>query len=313
MSDRKLDTLERARGCWLEILPRLGIDRAFLINKKGPCPSCGGKDRFRFDNKEGSGSFICNQCGAGGSGILLVRRMRDWSHKEACDAVDEIIGGGEIDLPVYRVPTEPKDDADRKRRAIRRALDECDDSSVATAYLKKRGIGVTSSILRGQHRCPYFGPDRKVIGRFPALIAPIHGADGQLESVHRIYDADVDPRKKTMPPVTTIKGGAVRLFECDEELAVAEGIETSLAVHEMFGVPIWSCLTAGGIEAFEPPKGLLRLQIYGDNDASMTGQSAAYALAKRALKADIAVEVHIPPQVGRDWLDVLNEQKGGTE
>ncbi len=306
----QLDTLDRARGRWTEILPRLGIDRTFLVNKQGPCPVCGGKDRFRFDNKNGEGTFYCNQCGPGGNAILLIRRMRDCDHKTACDMVDEIIGGGEITLPEYKPPTEPKDDTDRRRRAIQRALDECDDAGVADAYLRKRGLSVSSSLLRGQHRCPYFGEDRKLVGRFPALVAPIHGPDGQLESVHRIYDADVAPRKKTMPPVTTIKGGAVRLFECDEELAVAEGIETSLAVHEIFGVPIWSCLTAGGIEAFEFPRGLLRLQIFGDNDASMTGQSAAYALAKRALKADIAVEVHIPPQVGRDWLDVLNEQKG---
>jgi putative DNA primase/helicase len=198
---------------------------------------------------------------------------------------------------------------------------------VADRYLAKRGISVTSSIIRGQRLCPYFeeveaqdgGKKRhKLLGKFPAMVAPVSGSDGSLQSLHRVYDAELGtdaqgsprPRKKTMPPVNTIKGGAVRLFECDEELAIAEGIETSLAVNEMFGMPVWSCLTAGGIESFESPRGLLRLQIYGDNDATMTGQFAAYALAKRMAKEGVAVEVHIPPQVGRDWLDVLNEQKG---
>ncbi|MDI5829610.1 hypothetical protein MJN51_36035, partial [Salmonella enterica subsp. enterica serovar Kentucky] len=32
--------------------------------RHAPCPACGGKDRFRFDDN-GRGSFICNQCGAG--------------------------------------------------------------------------------------------------------------------------------------------------------------------------------------------------------------------------------------------------------
>ena len=38
-----LNTVERARGRWREILPRLGIDARFLVNRHGPCPLCGGR------------------------------------------------------------------------------------------------------------------------------------------------------------------------------------------------------------------------------------------------------------------------------
>ena len=143
------------------------------------------------------------------------------------------------------------------------------------------------------------------------MVAPILGPDGELQSVHRIYDAEVDPRKKTMPPITTIKGGAVRLFDPDEELGIGEGIENSLAAHELFRVPVWAALTEGGIRAFQPPPGLLRLHIFGDNDANFVGQAAAYDLAKRLhreTKGQLAVEVHVPPLVTgdkSDWLDVL--------
>ncbi len=58
---RGMSTIERARGRWSEILPRLGIDARFLRNRHGPCPLCGGKDRFRFDDRDGSGSYFCNQ------------------------------------------------------------------------------------------------------------------------------------------------------------------------------------------------------------------------------------------------------------
>ncbi len=68
------DTVERAHGRWTEILPLLGVDPRFLVNRHGPCPLCGGKDRFRFDDKDGSGSYYCNGCGAG-VGIILVRKL----------------------------------------------------------------------------------------------------------------------------------------------------------------------------------------------------------------------------------------------
>ena len=62
-------TIERARGRWREILPLFGIAPHFLVNKHGPCPICGGKDRFRFDDKDGSGSYFCNVCRAG-NGVM---------------------------------------------------------------------------------------------------------------------------------------------------------------------------------------------------------------------------------------------------
>jgi putative DNA primase/helicase len=39
-----MNTVERARGRWREILPLLGVETLFLNNKHGPCPICRGKD-----------------------------------------------------------------------------------------------------------------------------------------------------------------------------------------------------------------------------------------------------------------------------
>ena len=51
---------ESAQGRWYGILTQLGIDSAFLKNTHGPCPACGGQDRFRYDDKDGHGTYYCN-------------------------------------------------------------------------------------------------------------------------------------------------------------------------------------------------------------------------------------------------------------
>jgi putative DNA primase/helicase len=302
-----MNTIERARGRWPEILAKLGIEAHFLRNRHGPCPLCGGKDRFRFDDRDGTGSYYCNQCGPG-PGIMLIRKRKDWDHATACREIDRIIGTD--------APAEPASaaraltGADARRQAVQRALDRATDRRVVDAYLARRGLAASSPILRGDAHCPYFDDERRMLGRYPAVIAPIHGPDGSLESAQRIYNADVDPRKKLLPPVRTVNGSAALLFDPDDELAVCEGIETGLAVRQMFNLPVWAAITEHGVETFEPPAEVRKLQVFADNDSNAVGQAAAYALAKRLSRRGIVVDVHIPPAPDTDWLDVLNQQQG---
>jgi putative DNA primase/helicase len=294
------------RHRWREILPLFGIDTRFLQNKHGPCPLCGGKDRFRFDDRDGSGSYICGQCGAG-VGLILLRKLHGWDYKTACDEIDRIIG---TEAAASIAPPSPQKPNERRAEAIRRALAQAITPAVVEAYLTRRGISARSAALLGDARCPYFDDNRRLVGHFPAVVAPILGPDGELRSVHRIYDAELEPRKKSLPPVTTITGGAVRLYDPDEELGIGEGIETALAAHQLFKVPVWAALTANGIKSFVPPRGLLRLHVFADNDANYVGQLAAFDLAHRLNREGLTVEVHVPPIADTDWLDVLQERAG---
>tara|TARA_R100000808_G_scaffold24871_1_gene58941 strand:- start:1816 stop:3705 length:1890 start_codon:yes stop_codon:yes gene_type:complete len=83
-------------GRWRAILPTLGVPAGALVNKHGPCPGCGGKDRFRFDDEGGRGTWICSQGGgetiAGDGFELLVHAGRARTIQEALEIVGTHLG-----------------------------------------------------------------------------------------------------------------------------------------------------------------------------------------------------------------------------
>ncbi|EIP6916359.1 hypothetical protein LTE67_004694 [Escherichia coli] len=73
--------VKAAEGQWPLILRQLVIDVP-PVGQGGPCPVCGGDDRFTFDDIEGRGSFVCRKCpdetdayNMAGDGLELVRRV----------------------------------------------------------------------------------------------------------------------------------------------------------------------------------------------------------------------------------------------
>jgi putative DNA primase/helicase len=88
-----------ANGHWPSILGALaGLSADQLTDKHQPCPLCGGKDRYRFDDQNGSGSWFCNQCGGpdqaggAGNGIDLLMRRTGWTFKEAAQRIEQHLG-----------------------------------------------------------------------------------------------------------------------------------------------------------------------------------------------------------------------------
>ena len=86
-------------GRWEEILSTLGnLSSKQLTNEHQPCPCCGGKDRYRFDNTNNQGTWFCNKCGGksgtggGGNGLSLLMRLRNWEFKEAVQQIENYLG-----------------------------------------------------------------------------------------------------------------------------------------------------------------------------------------------------------------------------
>lgn len=91
----KIEDIKRAaQGGWPNVLAGLGIDSSHLNGRHGPCPGCGGKDRFRFDDKAGDGTWICSGGGdmKSGDGVALVAHALGIEWKEAIDRVGVALG-----------------------------------------------------------------------------------------------------------------------------------------------------------------------------------------------------------------------------
>lgn len=302
ISDRKASDI--ATGKWHGILASVGIERTFLTGKHGPCPICGGKDRFRFDDKNGRGTWICNKCGAG-DGFLLLQQVKGWTFRECVCEVEKLAG------TVHAIKS--KDDIEEKRRmdSIRRIWSE----SVAVTsgdpvylYLSRRcGVEFVPSCIRYHPALMHIDGSGEVT-HHPAMIAVLTDASNKGVGIHRIYldmqgnKATVDHQKKLLTG-KSISGASVKLAKHSGVLGIAEGIETALAASVTFSVPVWSSISANGMEAWTPPIDARQIVIFGDNDASYTGQASSYALAKRLVRDGFSVKVKIPDQQGKDWAD----------
>jgi putative DNA primase/helicase len=300
MQHVKTRTLDAAVGKWDGILKSLGVDEKFLVNKHGPCPICGGIDRFRFDDKDGRGTYFCSHCGAG-SGIDMLIKINGWTFAQACKEVDSVLGTV-IALPKQKGRTEAE-----KIAAIKKILSECvtvqRGDPVWTYLYRRTGIESVPSDIKF-HRSLYHSAG----GAWPAMVAIMRDENGKGVSVHRTYlnasgeKAPVKPAKKFCEGLP-LNGASVRLSRVQKHIGIAEGIETALSAGRMFSIPTWAATNATLLDQWRAPVGIEKVSIFADCDSSYTGQWAAFSLAKRLRLKGIEVDVHIPDAIDTDWAD----------
>ncbi len=297
---------------WVDVLASAGVPAEHLRNKHGPCPGCGGKDRFRFDNRTGRGDYYCHQCGAG-DGFALIMIALGISFSEARKRVIEIANLEEsapVKIPVRIVPKAIPEKAKPTRRIITLLRESCavEDCDPAAIYAMSRGLWPLPQGhgLRAHPSVEYW-QDKQLVGRFPALIAPVRDAAGELVTVHVTYLDDQGEKlsglesRKILSPMTGRESCAVRLMQIDgTKMGIAEGIETALSAYRIHSVPTWSALNTSLLQKFDPPAGIETLVVFADRD--IAGLNAATILMQR-LQHRCQLEIRTPQ--AKDWNDVL--------
>jgi putative DNA primase/helicase len=277
---------ETARGRWHGILPQLGISPKLLQNRHCPCPMCGGKDRFRFDDREGKGTWICNRCGSG-DGAELVKRIKGVEYKEAAKMVEAVVG------KIEKRPERLR--AERNRPKMNEMWDHSMRVSLADPvgeYLSKR-CGITSLYPKDLR---YWGES--------TMLAKVRDGEGDPITIHQTLIKGDKAGVRMMLAGSLPPNVAIRLCpQAGPVLGIAEGIETALSASALFTVPVWAAISAPLLKKWRPPESVERVIIFGDNDENYTGQEAAYSLA-RVLQNDVEVEVKIPSIPGWDWNEV---------
>jgi len=309
---------------WGDVLSDLGVDPAHLRNRHGPCPVCGGKDRFRYDDKHHRGDWFCNQCRAG-DGFKLLQLVHGWSFAEARRAVMEVAGlrdpcGDDAarprpaPRPAPRVEPEIAQPTARVKQLLRTSTTP-DAVPDVIAYLTTRKLwplpaGCAWRAHVGvDYRRQLDGKAVEWVGRFAALVASVRDVGGEMVTAHVTYLADgekapVEAPRKLLSAMIGRTGCAARLLPlAGDTLGIAEGIETAIAASVLHdNVPVWSALNTSLLAKFIPPPDVRRVIVFADRDVA--GMDAAWTL-RDTLEGRCAVELRLPPATAKDWADVL--------
>lgn len=305
-----------AAGHWPAILHRLGIVVPASPGAHLACPACGGKDRFRFDDKT-RGCHFCNQCGAG-DGLELVRKVRRCDNTTAARLVAEVLnldvhtryakaGTAAARLSPERIQTlsekAAKDAAQHAqvRRAgfLRRFQAEIAKTTPGEPlYLNRKGFSGMGFVFPVQ-------PDG-------VLVLPLTDHTGTVTAAQTIT-----PEGKKRLIAGSAKQGAfyaVNAIDAPEAVILAEGLATALSVHQLVPEALTVCAVDANnllavAQVMRTRYPFARLVIAADNDSTPGKLNVGKHAAEKAAVA-VGGLVALPPgEVKSDWND-LHQQQG---
>lgn len=335
-----------------ELHPAMAAASSDGNNPSGvPDPVAGGSDGFRFfkDWRETGGS-ISNTSGAFPdvfSTLMYVKNMTVF--KDALVFVFERLGDKTV-APMSETeianlvakqaeykdreltPEEKQEKLGKIEKVFKRASPASQSHQVAE-YLSGRGLKGDFSLLPnslGYVSELWYGDKTGIAQKLSGMVGIMSDVNSKPWTLHRTFldpvsnnKADVINAKIVMSAPITLNGLSIKLDEpvripgADGEpdivmIGLSEGIETSLAIREGAGIPMWACYNNFVMEAIELPPEVNFVVIYEDKDRSGAGQRSATALAKKLKEKGIEVRIESPPSPipegakGIDWLDEYN-------
>lgn len=288
-------TADAARGRWAEIFEYYGLPPITGgKHYQGECPLCGEKGKFRIDDKDGDGTFIC-KC-SNGNGFKLLELTQGKSFPVLADEIDKLLGN--IRNQEYSRPVRSDITAKRERFIRHYSAMVPLKETTAAQYLQERGVfTLPADYSRFCDAQPVKGHSKI----YQAIWSLATDTKGQPCYLHRTYldgsrKADVNPVKKMDSLqddnyLKHTKSVAIRLFPIDSTLGIAEGIETALSCKQVYGINTWASMNATFMEKFIAPHGVKTLVIFADYDKrSATGHKAAFDCAHSNLNSNNDVE-----------------------
>jgi len=322
MDEIDFNTVKRhAAGRWPEIWRELGITDITANGKHGPCPGCGGRDRFRtvLDESD-TGGWVCGQGGdpTGGDGFDLLQHVHGWTPGDALKAVAECVGlGGKGDdaakgrrgsLTNEPVSSTPPAKKQTPPASLRRVIESAAPAKEDHPYLVRKEVDPSGLLeLPAPNLANLLGykpkaGDAALAGR--VLIAPVIDLEG-LRSLEMI---DEEGRKTALARATR-KGAWWQSedLERPEVIAIGEGIATAKSIAAATGWPAVAALSCSNLrnvaQAMKEQHPTARLVICADRG---NGEDAARKAARK-VGAALAVP-DIQPEQGSDFNDLATAE-----
>nr|WP_265179332.1 toprim domain-containing protein [Enterobacter asburiae] len=276
---------------------------------KGECPVCGARSKFRIDDRDGAGTWIC-VCGSGDGMKLLSLTQTGKTFSALCAEVDQLIGN---DYRREKIPANSSAAKLRQRTISKFAKLLPLRGTNGEGYLRQRGINkLPSEAIR-------FCEKQRHAGRiYHALYALATDDKGELCYLHRtLLEGDRKAplgesakRQKSLQEDNYLeyaRSVAIRMFPVSSTLGIAEGIETALSCYQIYGVNTWAVMNSNFMKKFRVPAGVKHLIVFADMDKhSATGQAAAFECAHANLLAkNDLVKVSVRWPDNGDFNDML--------
>ena len=251
--------------------------------------------------------FHCYGCGAHGDVIDFVQRADGLAVPEAIERLRHLAGESQPRRSIRASGDEEKDKKVVRAREIWRAAMSMDhpDAELGRRYLRRRGIAIPAPDTIRFAPALWHDLERRT---FPALVCAVAiWPEGRVSGIWRIYldsHGGKAPVEKPKMGLGRAAGGAVRLEPAAARLGLAEGVETAMSIQQAADLPVWACLSAGGLRTVILPPTVRDILIAADGDP--VGERAAQAAAERFLVEGRQARIARPP-TNMDFNDVLRQ------